>query len=167
MRHALTLALQEYDGGVVLVSHDRALLRTTCDRFLLVADGAAVPFDGDLEDYKQWLAGQRNAAKSAPSPDKAALKAERAQAQADRQALLAQRRKLTKEVEQLDKKLAGWHGEKTLLDERLADPALYENKNAAELQILLKRQAELSSWIEVAEERWLEIHEVLEALPAP
>lgn len=166
MRHALTLALQEYDGGVVLVSHDRALLRATSDRFLLVADGAATPFDGDLDDYKQWLVEQRNTSKAAPSPDKAALKAERAQAQADRQALLAQRRTLNKEVDQLDKKMAIWLSEKTPLDERLADPALYENKNTAELQTLLKRQAELSGMIEAAEERWLELHEVLEALPA-
>ncbi len=59
MRHALTKALAEYDGSMVLVSHDRALLRTVCDDFLLVADGAAVPFDGDLEDYLQWLTARR------------------------------------------------------------------------------------------------------------
>jgi ATP-binding cassette subfamily F protein 3 len=163
MRHALTVALQEYDGGVVLVSHDRALLRTSCDRFLLVADGVAAPFDGDLEDYRQWLVEQRNASKAAATPDKVALKAERAQAQADRQTLLAQRRVLTREVNQLEKKLAGWQGEKTALDERLADTALYANAVSTELQTLLKRQAELHGWIENAEERWLEIHELLEA----
>jgi ATP-binding cassette subfamily F protein 3 len=163
MRHALTVALQEYDGGVVLVSHDRALLRTSCDRFLLVADGVAAPFDGDLEDYRQWLVEQRNASKAAATPDKVALKAERAQVQADRQALLAQRRILTREVNQLEKKLAGWQSEKTALDERLADTALYANAVSAELKTLLKRQAELNGWIENAEERWLEIHELLEA----
>jgi len=51
MRHALTLALQDFAGGVILVSHDRALLRATCDQFILVADGKAQAFDGDLEDY--------------------------------------------------------------------------------------------------------------------
>ncbi|NOT14015.1 MAG: ATP-binding cassette domain-containing protein, partial [Methylotenera sp.] len=59
MRHALTLALQDFEGGVILVSHDRALLRATCDQFILVADGKAQPFDGDLEDYSQWLNVQR------------------------------------------------------------------------------------------------------------
>ncbi|MEQ1488457.1 MAG: ATP-binding cassette domain-containing protein, partial [Methylotenera sp.] len=59
MRHALTLALQDYEGGVILVSHDRALLRATCDEFILVADGKAEPFDSDLEGYSQWLAEQR------------------------------------------------------------------------------------------------------------
>jgi len=165
MRYALTLALQEYDGGVVLVSHDRALLRATCDRFLLVADGKAGPFDGDLDDYKQWLAEQRTAEKPAASPDKAALKAERAQAQADRQTRLAQRRTLSKEAEQLEKKLAGWQEEKAGLDERLNDPELYAQGDSAQLQTMLKRQAELSGWIDQAEERWLEVHEALEAIP--
>ncbi|HEX5803956.1 MAG TPA: ATP-binding cassette domain-containing protein, partial [Azospira sp.] len=64
MREALTLALNEYEGGVVLVSHDRHLLRTTADTLLLVADGKAAPFDGDLDDYAGWLAAQREAAKA-------------------------------------------------------------------------------------------------------
>ncbi len=59
MRHALTMALQDYQGGVVLVSHDRALLRASCDEFVLVADGQAIPFDGDLEAYSLWLNEQR------------------------------------------------------------------------------------------------------------
>ncbi|MES2553466.1 MAG: ATP-binding cassette domain-containing protein, partial [Pseudomonadota bacterium] len=60
MRHALTLALQDYEGGVVIVSHDRAMLRASCDKFVLVADGKAEAFDGDLDDYKEWLAEQRS-----------------------------------------------------------------------------------------------------------
>ncbi len=56
MRHALLVALQDFAGAVVIVSHDRALLRGACDRFLLVANGAVTPFDGDLEDYAAWLA---------------------------------------------------------------------------------------------------------------
>ena len=59
MRHALTLALQDYEGGVILVSHDRALLRASCDKFVLVAHGKAEAFDGDLEDYKAWLLTQK------------------------------------------------------------------------------------------------------------
>lgn len=166
MRHALTLALQEYDGGVVLVSHDRALLRATCDRFLLVADGTATPFDGDLEDYKQWLAEQRGTTGNATEKiaDKAALKIERAEAQANRQSRLAQRRTLLKESEQLEKKITGWQAERTALEQRLADPALYQD--TAQLQTLLKRQAELNGWIEQAEVRWFELQESLEAIPA-
>ena len=59
MRHALTRALAGYEGSLVLVSHDRALLRTVCDSLLLVADGRARPFDGDVDDYLAWLDGRR------------------------------------------------------------------------------------------------------------
>ena len=171
MRHALTLALQDYEGGMVLVSHDRALLRATCDRFLLVDDGRIQPFDGDLDDYRDWLAERRaQAADAAKCPDKAADKAarraDREQSAAERQARLAARRPLVKERDQLEKKLAGWHGEKKLLDARLADPALYSGAETGQLQTLLKRQAELATWIDEAELRWLEISEQLEAMPA-
>jgi len=171
MRHALTLALQDYEGGMVIVSHDRALLRATCDRFLLVDNGRLTPFDGDLDDYKNWLAQRRAAdAAAAQCPDKAAdkasRKADREAAAADRQARLTARRPLLKELDQLDKKLAPWHAEKTALDERLADPALYTGPEAGDVPKLLKRQAELTDRIDTAEMRWLELHEALDAIPA-
>ncbi len=171
MRHALTLALQDYEGGMVIVSHDRALLRATCDRFLLVDDGRLQPFDGDLDDYKTWLAQRRAAdAAAAQCPDRAAdkasRKADREAAAADRQARLAARRPLQKELDQLDKKLGPWNAEKTQLDERLADPDLYTGPEAGEVPKLLKRQAELTEKIDEAELRWLELHEALEAIPA-
>jgi ATP-binding cassette subfamily F protein 3 len=162
MRHALTLALQEYEGGVVLVSHDRALLRATCDRFVLVADGKAEVFEGDLDDYKEWLAQQQ----IQPEPEvKKAEKNDRAQNKAERQALLAERRPLVKESEKLETDMAKWQQEKNGIDQRLTDNALYEPANKNELQSLLKRQAELSQQIEQAEERWLAVHEQLEAMP--
>ncbi|HJV28796.1 MAG TPA: ATP-binding cassette domain-containing protein [Aromatoleum sp.] len=171
MRHALTLALQDFEGGMVLVSHDRALLRATCDRFVLVDDGRIQPFDGDLDDYRDWLAERRaQVAEAAKCPDraadKAARKAEREQSAAERQARLAARRPLVKELDQIEKKMAGWQGEKKLLDARLADPALYTSGDTSQLQTLLKRQAELADWIDTAELRWLEISETLESLPA-
>lgn len=171
MRHALTLALQEYEGGVVLVSHDRALLRATCDRFVLVADGAAQTFDGDLDDYRDWLAEQRSKDKAAEakSGEKGVEPAKpgngRAQSKAERQARLAERRPLVKESEQLEAGMADWQKEKSQLHERLADPALYAAADKTPLQALLKRQAELTQNIEQAEERWLAIHELLESIP--
>ena len=169
MRHALTLALQDFEGAMVLVSHDRALLRATCDRFLLVDAGRVQPFDGDLDDYRDWLAARRaESAQAAQCPqrsaDKASRKADREQAAGERQARLAARRPLVKEREQLERKLGGWQSEKKLLDERLADPALYASGDSALLQQLLRRQAELSGEIDSAELRWLEIEEQLEAL---
>ncbi|MCL2658241.1 MAG: ATP-binding cassette domain-containing protein [Betaproteobacteria bacterium] len=170
MRHALTKALAEYEGSMVLVSHDRALLRTVCDAFLLVADGKVEAFDGDLDDYLAWLDARRarTAAVNVDTTaqqDKAARLQARADEKAERQTKLNRRRPLTKELEQLERKLEGWNGEKKLLDQRLADPALYANKaDSTQLQTLLKRQAELAVMIEEGELRWLEIHTELEEI---
>lgn len=169
MRHALTRALSEYEGSMVLVSHDRALLRTVCDDFLLVTDGLAQPFDGDIDDYLVWLDARRAresaaSANTQAADDKAARIAAREAEKADRQAKLTRRRPLLKELEQIERKLAGWQGEKKLLDERLADPALYAGGDSALVQDLLKRQAELGASIDAGEERWLEIHAELEEI---
>jgi len=167
MREALTLALQETEAAVVLVSHDRHLLRTTCDDLWLVADGKAAPFDGDLDDYARWLAEQRSAEKAASQAvdgEKSARKEARAESQAQKQALLVQRRPLIKELEKLEKKLATWQTEKAEVDEKLADPALYTAADRSPMETLLKRQAELGNNIDEAELRWLEIQENLEAL---
>ncbi len=171
MREALAFALQEFDGGVVLVSHDRHLLRTCTDELLLVADGEASIFDGDLDDYSAWLSAERARQREAES-EAASSRAERKQARAEqtaaRQALLARRRSLQKEIDRLDQQLAGWHQEKNALDARLADPTCYSAETRRdELEALLKRQAALAADIEQAEERWLAAHTELEACPPP
>jgi ATP-binding cassette subfamily F protein 3 len=171
MRHALTLALQDFGGAMVVVSHDRALLRATCDRFVLVDGGRVVPFDGDLDDYRDWLAARRaqdDAAAQCPerAAGKAARRADREQAAAERQARLTARRPLVKERDALERTLAAWQAEKQRLDARLADPALYAGSaDAALLQELHRRQIELAGMIDEAELRWLELEEALEALP--
>lgn len=170
MREALTFALQDFEGGVVVVSHDRHLLRTCTDDLLLVADGKAIPFDGDLDDYAAWLAAQRTAER-APEAEAAAEKAERKQKreeiQANRQALLAQRRPLIKEIEQLEKKLAKWNDEKTALDSQFADPDFYAAVDRIKSEEMHRQAGLLSEQIDNAEMRWLEVHEALEALPNP
>src|SRR5450830_1712660 len=161
MRHALTLALQDYAGGVILVSHDRALLRATCDEFILVADGKAEPFEGDLENYGQWLAEQRLKEKQATQvivTDKP-NKNDRAANKAEKQARILERRPLVKELEQIELNIAKWNTDKKVCDDRLNDSELYTASDKTELQQLLKKQAELANQIEVAEERWLELHE--------
>ena len=164
MREALTLALQETEAAMVLVSHDRHLLRTTVDELWLVADGRAQPFDGDLDDYADWLATQRNKVRSSvpADPEKLARVESRASDAAAKKSALAARRPLQKEAEKLEKQLAGWQAEKVELDVKLADPALYANPDRALIESFNKRQTELTALIEVAETRWLEIHEVLE-----
>jgi len=169
MREALTFAMQDYEGGMVFVSHDRHLLRTCADELLLVADGKVTEFEGDLDDYAAWLAAQRSAAK-APEPDVAAEKAERlnqrAEAKANRQAVLAQRRPLLKEIEQLERKLAKWNEEKAALDAQFADPDFYTTVDRAKSEEMHKQAGLLGEQIDEAEMRWLEVHEALEALPA-
>ena len=169
MRHALTLALQDFEGGVILVSHDRALLRASCDQFILVADGKAEPFDGDLEDYSLWLNAQRlkekQAAQSATT-DKP-NKNDRALNKAERQARIAERRPVLKELEQIERNMTLWQTEKKACDDRLGDSELYVTADKMVLQQLLKTQAEFSEKLESAEERWLVLHEILELMPIP
>jgi ATP-binding cassette subfamily F protein 3 len=171
MRHALTLALQDYQGGVILVSHDRALLRATCDNFVLVAHGVAEAFDGDLDDYKNWLATQKSGQKAentAPLPllaSGAVANNTYAQQKQERQARIVARRPLLKECSQIEAHLEKWNTEKSHTDTRLNEPQLYESADKTELQNLLKKQAELTQSIEEAELRWLTIHEELEVLP--
>lgn len=167
MRLALTLALQEFEGGVVLISHDRSLLKTTCDRFMLVSNGESKLFDGDLDDYADWVTKQRIQVKAG---DVEAVPKEKknsyAQNKLDRQARTAERRPLLKETEKLEKQIVVWQQEKVRCDERLNNTTLYENDDKTELQALLKQQSALTLNIEQAEERWLEVHEKLEAIPA-
>ncbi|MCL2346565.1 MAG: ATP-binding cassette domain-containing protein [Desulfobulbus sp.] len=170
MREALTFALQDYEGGMVIVSHDRHLLRTCADDLLLVAAGQVAAFDGDLDDYAAWLASRRSGEK-APPPAIAAEKSERqqqrAETRASRQALLAQRRPLLKEIEQLEKQLAGWNEDKGALEAQFADPGFYAAVDREKSEELHRQAAALGEQIEAAELRWLEVHEALEALPAP
>ena len=167
MRHALTLALQEYKGGVVIVSHDRAMLRATCDQFILVADGKAQNFDGDLDDYATWLAQQRIKDNAPEANIHAAPRGANSYTQnkMERQVRIAERRPLVKESEKLEQQIHAWQQQKAACDERLNDPKLYEGADKTELQNLLKQQAELAQNIEQAEERWLTVHEQLELIP--
>jgi ATP-binding cassette subfamily F protein 3 len=164
MREALTLALQETDAGVILVSHDRHLLRTTADTLYLVADGKARPFDGDLDDYATWLATGNSEAKPVAQPKPAKPARETRQEAQDRKALAEKQRPLQKEVDKLEKQISGWQAEKKLLDARIADPALYAPSEKSLLADLLKHQATLAHAIEAAEARWLELQADLDSL---
>jgi ATP-binding cassette subfamily F protein 3 len=173
MRHALTVALQAYKGGVILVSHDRALLRASCDNFMLVAGGKAEVFDGDLDDYKDWLATQKNVEASAaeennadqPKANPEVKTVSRAELKQARQARLTERRPLIKEIDKIDKQVTNWQAEKVAIDAELSAPELYEQSDKTILQDLLKKQGELTQQIEESEMRWLELEEQLEALP--
>jgi ATP-binding cassette subfamily F protein 3 len=169
MRHALTRALAGYEGSLVLVSHDRALLRTVCDSFLLVADGRAAPFDGDVDDYLRWLTARReiaavNATDAALTMDREARRANRENAAAERQRRLARRRPLVKESAQLEARMAKLDAERKSLEAKLADPQFYSSGQAVEIQAASRRCGELVSLIAADEERWLEVHAELESI---
>ena len=162
MRHALMRALAGYEGSLVLVSHDRALLRTVCDEFLLVADGRAAPFDGDLEDYLAWLTARRGTRAAANVvqervADKAGRRQSRAESKSERQAQLARRRPLAKEAERIERDLAAWQEEQRALALKLAE-------SGADAAACALRSAEIAQLIDAAEHRWLEVHAELEAL---
>ncbi len=169
MRHALTRALAGYDGSLVLVSHDRALLRTVCDSFLLVADGRAMPFDGDLEDYLAWLTARRDTAPAGTAAAGTAglkedRKAQRETASAQRQQKLALRRPLLKESTQLEARIARLETERKTLEAKLADTAYYAQTPSAEVQATSRRCAAIIAELGDVEERWLEVHAELDAI---
>jgi ATP-binding cassette, subfamily F, member 3 len=172
MRHALTCALQDYEGAVLLVSHDRALLASTCEVFWLVDEGKVTRFDGDLDDYRQWLAKQRQKTEQEQQcPNRQAERKtrqeDREKDKAQRQALLVARRPLLKEQAQIEQQLTRYQAEKAALEARLADEAVYTAALAAELSEWLKEQARLGADIEALENRWLEVSDALDALGTP
>lgn len=169
-RHALTVALAQFEGTLLLVSHDRALLRATTEQFMLVSDGTLSNFDGDLEDYRAWLvqktAEQRATAKgtnNTDTPDINRKEQRRADAK-ERQQLAQQRKPLQKELLKLDRELEKLSAEKARLEAVLADAATYEDKNKALLTESLKQQAEVNERLAEVEEAWLEVHEKIEQI---
>jgi ATP-binding cassette subfamily F protein 3 len=167
MRHALTRALAGFDGSLVLVSHDRALLKTVCDEFWLVADGRAGPFDGDLDDYLAWLAAGRAAAATAPSADKQERLQAREAAAAERQARLARRRPLVKESAALESRMETLRREQREAEAALTDPALYETGDGDRIRELTQRQAAVTAELASAEDRWLHVQLELEEIGMP
>ena len=166
MRLALTMALQEFSGAVLVVSHDRHLLKSTTDNFLLVADGKVETFDGDLEDYARWLVDyrQRHAPvnSSAANPDKTDKKAQRQAAAALRQQLAPHKR----EADKLEKDLGTLHGQLAKIETSLGDSALYEAARKDELRGLLAEQAKLKARESELEDAWMQALELLEAMQA-
>ncbi|AIU25306.1 ABC transporter [Pandoraea pnomenusa] len=176
-RHALTMALAQFDGTLILVSHDRHLLRATTDQFLLVAAGEVKPFDGDLDDYRDWLlqhaADQRAAAREASTGssgdgmqagDGANRKDQkRAEAQ-ERQRLSQLRKPLQRKIEKLEQSMAKLSDEKARLDAILADSGTYEEAKKTLLTDSLKQQAEVTNRLSDVEAEWLEAQEALEQI---
>jgi ATP-binding cassette subfamily F protein 3 len=161
MREALADALADFDGALVLVSHDRHLLGMVCDSFWRVADGKVESFDGDLDDYARWLrtrsAAPKKGAETAATPIESAADRRRAAA-AQRESDKATRQR----VKKIETRVAAIDEELTALEQKLADPDTY-NGPTAQLMKLGQRQAELRKEKETLEAEWLELYERLEA----
>ncbi|PLW84457.1 ABC transporter ATP-binding protein [Kineobactrum sediminis] len=167
MRNAMEVALQGYQGALILVSHDRHLLRNTADELLLVHDGVVEEYDDDLRAYEKWiLSSYRSSDKpeqgSAPAEaaPEASRKEKRQQAAAERE----KKRPLQREITTTEKAMAAAEASMAALQEQLADPALYADDGKPELARLLKSEGELKIRAEQLEERWLELQQALEQL---
>jgi ATP-binding cassette subfamily F protein 3 len=153
MRDALTLALEEYTGAVVIVSHDRSLIRAVADELWLVADGEAKLFDGDLEDYKSWIETRR------PREAAAQIQPEKPRRE---NAPKPNRKTLLSKQGKLETALATAQAELTAINRQLADPATYANADRDKINQLNTQHASLEAKVAELEESWLELEMALE-----
>lgn len=176
MREALTEALASFEGTVILVSHDRHLLRASVDEFWRVADHRVEPFEGDLDDYRQWLKERLESQRRDARSDKADHQHQQASGdsrearKAARKAAAEMREKLRpikKVRDQAEKAMEKEQNALTALEDRLADPALYTDASRkAELTDVLAKQADIKARLDDAEQRWLAAEEELETAEA-
>jgi ATP-binding cassette subfamily F protein 3 len=170
MREALTEALQDYGGALVVVAHDRHLLRATTDALWLVADGRIAQFDGDLDDYRDWVLSLRRRERVEPESGVAAApvdrKAQKREEAAARQRLADARRPIAARQAAIEKKMAGYNREKEKLDAWLAAPEAYAEAMKDELKSNVARQGEVVWQLAQLETEWLELAEALEKIVA-
>ncbi|MBI0093793.1 MULTISPECIES: ABC transporter ATP-binding protein [Gilliamella] len=175
MRQALTEALIGFEGALVVVSHDRHLLRSTTDEFYLVHDHKVEPFDGDLDDYQKWLSNEqklenqpidqedkieKEVIKKEVIQNVSALdRKEQKRKEAERR---AQMQPLKKQLEKEEQILARLTNQLQTLEQQLADPIVYEADKKSELTELLLKQSQLKNELEETELRWLDVQQQLE-----
>jgi ATP-binding cassette subfamily F protein 3 len=162
MRQALAVALQDYEGAVVLVAHDRHLLRAVADELILVDAGRAAPFDGDLEDYARWFLTSAAAAGQAELAAKplAEQKKQRKREEAERRNRLSP---LRAEVARCEARIAELEQRRQEIEAQLASPDIYGEHAKQQLQELLKTQAQVRRDLDASEEAWLAATERLDA----
>jgi len=166
MRHALSMALQDFEGALILVSHDRHLLRTVSDELVLVAGGSAEPFNGDLDDYARWLLEARDNDVPVDGPAQASGTVDRKQERKNRTEQRKALQPLRNRIKKLEGELDTLHRRKAEVDEQLADPALYEDSKAALQQSLGLESTELARRLEDIEGQWLTACDELETAEA-
>jgi ATP-binding cassette subfamily F protein 3 len=170
MRHALLMALQDFEGAVILVSHERLLIASVCDDLLLVHGGKTSPFDGDLQDYAKWLREARqqqlNAfnAEQSPKPSPKTIKVDKEDARKE----AAKRRELIrpihKNIEQIEKRLQKTQQDLVQIEQQLTNPELYTASHKEELLALLDQQTRYKQLLSQDEEQLLALMLDLEEL---
>ena len=165
MRHALTLALQSFEGALILVSHDRSLIEATTDQFLLIDQGSLKTFDGDLNDYRAWRLAQENAAtapaQSSQSQSRKDTKRQEAQMRQER----ARRTKpVQQKIAQAEKEIAALTAAQQQCEAILSQESIYQPENKAKLQETLAKVNEIKVKLTKFEEDWLQWQEDLETI---
>ncbi|HVF63150.1 MAG TPA: ATP-binding cassette domain-containing protein [Casimicrobiaceae bacterium] len=165
MREALAEALQDFDGTLVVVAHDRHLLSATTDIFWLVNDGRVEPFDGDLDDYRRWVLSRdtRDAPRSTAAFDR---RSERRKAAEQRQQRYAQRKPLVDRLGTVEDEMAALAQRKTAADAWLASADAYDEVNRERLKATVAEQGDITWRLARLEAQWLELAEALESLDA-
>ncbi len=164
-RQALIQAINDYEGAVVLITHDRHLLETCADRLWLVADGTVTPFEGDMDDYRNVLL-DRQVRKSSDQPagtaENALTSSSNRQEQRRRSAeSRARLSPIKKQIESVEKRIAAFERSISALDDKLADPKLYAGNSAAATEISIER-GQLKKQLDDCEAEWLELNDQLE-----
>lgn len=164
MRHALTLALQSYEGAMILVSHDRHLLRTCADELYIVHNGACEDYAGDLDDYRKYLDDQRRDDKSAKNITAAdEVKVDRKQQRRDAANQRAQQQSANRKTRKLESSMATLQKQLEAIEKDLSGSEIYEPDSKDRLKQLIIEQGDLKSKLEVLETEWFELSELLEA----
>ncbi len=175
-REALTMALSTYEGAVLLVSHDRHLLRAVTDELWLVHEGRKEVFEGDLDDYAKIVLDHRRVTAAEARAEHQADKAARNEAQpvnnkearrlaAQERARIAEMRKTQKkELEKVEREMNALSEKLKALDTQLADPAFYNGADQGKVAQTLREHGELAPKVEALEMHWLELSEKIEAL---
>lgn len=167
MRHALTLALQAFNGALIVVSHDRYLIRCTTEELFLVHEGKCEAYEGDIDNYSLYIdqlnKDSETREESQPSTQSVSAKdrKEQKRLEAERRAKLSP---IKKEISKLEVNIGKLSSEKGRLEERLASPEIYEEANKIELEQALLRQREIQQSLSEQEERWLVLNDELERL---
>ncbi|MFV1984202.1 MAG: ATP-binding cassette domain-containing protein [Thiohalomonadales bacterium] len=167
MRYALTTALQEFEGAMLIVSHDRHLLRTVTDKLLLVANGQVSEFNGDLDDYRQWVKDQDRDVTDSRSYSKELNGDSNTSKKQQRQSAAEQRKKskpLRNKIKKFETEIEKLTKQKEIIDIVLSESDIYEESNKDKLKKILAEQVENIKLLNISEELWLVANDELEEL---